>query len=95
MTQKITRKPKSKTAAPKRICRDKNQVLLDRISNMFRYVPAAEKEEQLAIIGRALAVLKFFNDRKRCISEAEAVHYYTREQLQRMLLMKDGKMEIN
>ena len=95
MTQKKSRKPKPETAAPKRICRDKNQVLLDRISNMFKYVPTAEKEEQLAIIGRALAVLKFFNDRKRCITEAEAVRYFTREQLQRMLLMKDGKMEID
>ena len=50
MTQKISRKPKQKNAAPKRICRDKNQVLLDRISNMFRYVPAAEKEEQEAAL---------------------------------------------
>lgn len=94
MTPKITRKTNQKTAAPK-IRRDKNQVLLDRISNMFKYVPAAEKEEQLAVIGRALAVLKFFNDRKLRISEAEAVQYFTREQLQRMLLMKDGKMEID
>ena len=75
--------------------RFRSRCLLDRISNMFKYVPVAEKEEQLAIIGRALAILKFFNDRKRCITEAEAVHYFTREQLQRMLLMKDGKMEIN
>lgn len=95
MSQKNSRKPKQKNAAPKRICKDKNQVLLDRISNMFKYVPVAEKEEQLAVIGRALAVLNFFNDRKRCITEAEAVQYFTREQLQRMLLMKDGKMEID
>ena len=87
---------KKKTAVSKRTTQyDKNQALLDRISTKFKYVPLPVKEEQLMLIGRALAVLDSHNDRKRFMTEKEAAEYFTREQLERILLMKDGKMVIH
>ena len=87
---------KKKTAVSKRTTQyDKNQALLDRISAKFKYVPLPIKEEQLMLIGRALAVLRSHNDRKRFMTEKEAAEYFTREQLERILLMKDGKMVIH
>ena len=86
---------KKKNVVPKRTAQyDKNQALLDRISAKFKYVPLPVKEEQLQLIGEALAVLARHNDRKRYMTE-EAAEYFTREQLMRMLLLKDGKMEIH
>ena len=87
---------KKKDTVPKRTAQyDKNQALLDRISAKFKYVPLPVKEEQLQLIGEALAVLARHNDRKRYMTEEEAAEYFTREQLMRMLLLKDGKMEIH
>ena len=87
---------KKKDTVPKRTAQyDKNQVLLDRISAKFKYVPLPVKEEQLQLIGEALAVLARHNDRKRYMTEEEAAEYFTREQLMRMLLLKDGKIVIH
>ena len=83
-----------RTTVSKRIPRNKIQLLLDRIDAKFKYVPPQIKEEQLLTIERALTILDSCNDRKRYITEDEAVDFFTREQLQRMLLMKDGKMMI-
>ena len=83
-----------RTTVSKRIPRNKIQLLLDRIDAIFKYVPPQIKEEQLLTIERALTILDSCNDRKRYITEDEAVDFFTREQLQRMLLMKDGKMMI-
>ena len=87
---------KKKNVVPKRTAQyDKNQALLDRISAKFKYVPLPVKEEQLQLIGEALAVLARHNDRKRYMTEEEAAEYFTREQLMRMLLLKDGKIVIH
>ena len=87
---------KKKNTVPKRTAQyDKNQDLLDRISAKIKYVPLTVKAEQLQLIGEALAVLARHNDRKRYITEEEAAEYFTREQLMRMLLLKDGKMVIH
>ena len=87
---------KKKDTVPKRTAQyDKNQALLDRISAKFKYVPLPVKEEQLQLIGEALAVLARHNDRKRYMTEEEAAEYFTREQLMRMLLLKDGKIVIH
>ena len=63
---------KKKNAVSKRTAPyDKNQVLLDRIAARFKYVPLPIKEEQLQLIGEALAVLARHNDRKRYMTEEE------------------------
>ena len=93
--RQIAESKAKRTAAPRRTPDNQNRILLDRISARFKYVPLPIKEEQLLTIGRALAVLNSYNDPKRFMTETEAVEYFTLEQLQRMLLMKEGKVEIH
>lgn len=79
---------------PKRARRNKIDAICESIKKKFKFVPQSVMEEQIGIIRTALLIISAKN-KKLKFTEEDIIEFFTEEQIQKLLLRKQGKMEIH
>ena len=95
-TQLFTGKAEKVESAekPKRARRNKIDAICESIKKKFKFVPQSVMEEQIGIIKTALLIISAKN-KKLKFTEEDIIEFFTEEQIQKLLLKKQGKMEIH